>query len=140
MRKVFALFALILLVLPACYHAVVDTGRPMSSTVVTKPFQPSFIGGLVPPPALNVASECPNGVARVETVHSFVEGLVAAITFSLFTPMTYKVTCAGGAGSSSLPEGTIKVGTNATAAEREAAIQLAAQRSYQTGAPAYVKF
>ena len=141
MRRILSLFALMVLVLPACYRATVNTGRPMSSTVVNKPFQPSFVYGLVPPPTLNVASECPNGVAQVETVHSFVEGLVASLTFGLFTPMTIKVTCAGtGSGMGALPEGTIKVGANATDADRDAALQQAVALSYASGAPTFVKF
>lgn len=129
----------LLLALPACYHAVVETGRPASATVVTKAFQPGFIYGLVPPPALNVSQQCPTGVARVETVHSFVEGLVAAITFGLFTPMTYKVTCA--AGRASLPAAaTIEVASGSSAAEQAAAFQRAIEIARTTGAPAYVKF
>ena len=139
MRKLLSLAALVLF-LPACYHATVETGRPMSATVVNKPFQPSFVFGLVPPPTLNVASECPNGVAKVETVHSFVEGLVAAITFSLFTPMTIKVTCASAGGTGALPEASIKLGANATDAQRAAAIELAAAQSNDSGAAVYVKF
>ena len=141
MRRLFPLVALVLL-LPACYHATINTGRPMGSTVVNKPFQPSFIYGLIPPATLNVASECPNGVAQVETMHSFVEGLVAALTGGIFTPMSIKVTCAGGpmGRMGALPEGTIKVGANATAAERNAAVEQAIELSYQTGAPAFVQF
>jgi hypothetical protein len=139
MRKLLSLAALILF-LPACYHATIETGRPSSGTVINKPFRPSFVYGLVPPPTLNTATECPNGVAKVETYHSFVEGLVSVLTFSLFTPMTYKVTCASAGAMGALPEGTIKLGTNATAAEKEAALQLAAERSHESGAPVYVKF
>ena len=45
------------LALSACYHAVIDTGRPAGSTVITKSFQPGFVWGLVPPPPLNVAGQ-----------------------------------------------------------------------------------
>lgn len=129
-----------LLVLPACYHAVIDTGRPASATVVTKSFQPSFIYGLVPPPALNVSQQCPAGVAKVETMHTFVEGLVGAITWGLFTPMSYKVTCASG-GSSALPASSvIHVAAGATNADQLAAVAAAMELARSSGAPAYVKF
>ena len=128
------------LALSACYHAVVETGRPAGSTVVTKRFQPGFVYGLVPPPPLNVATECPSGVAKVETEHSFVEGLVAGLTFGLFTPMSYIVTCASG-GSSAIPaERTIEVGANASAEQQGAAVQAAAERAAATGEAMFVRF
>jgi hypothetical protein len=128
------------LALSACYHAVIETGRPAGSTVITKRFQPGFIWGLVPPPPLNVANECPGGVARVETEHSFLEGLVASITFGIFTPMSYIVTCASG-GSSSIPaDRVIDVAEGASADAQGAAIAQAAQRAAETGEPVFVRF
>jgi len=127
------------LALSACYHAVVETGRPAGTTVVTRRFQPGFIYGLVPPPPLNVATECAGGVARVETVHTFVEGLVAAITFGIFTPMSYIVTCASG-GASALPaERVINVARGATVEEQGAAFAQAAARASETGDAMYVQ-
>ena len=81
--------------LSGCWHVTVTSGRPAAPTVVDKPFQNSFIFGLVPPPELNTRAECPNGASKVETEHSFINGLVAAVTFSLYTPIHVKVTCAG---------------------------------------------
>src|SRR5689334_5958727 len=133
-------FAKLLVLVPtfalaACYHAVVETGRPASATVVNKPFQPSFVYGLVPPPQLNVAQECKSGVAKVETQHSFVEGLVAGITFGLFTPMTITVTCASG--SAAAPAGkAIKVGSGDAALQR--ALDEAATLARETGEAVFV--
>jgi hypothetical protein len=127
------------LALSACYHAVVETGRPAGTTVITRRFQPSFIAGLVPPPPLNVAAECPSGVARVETEHSFLEGLVAGITFGIFTPMSYIVTCASG-GASALPaDRVINVAKGATVEEQGAAFVQAAERASDTGEAMYVQ-
>jgi hypothetical protein len=128
------------LALSACYHAVVETGRPAGSTVITRRFQPAFIYGLVPPPPLNVSNECTGGVARVETIHTFVEGLVAAITFGIFTPMSYVVTCASG-GSSALPtERVINVAEGASAEAQTAAIEQAARQAAETGEAVFVRF
>lgn len=80
--------------LSGCYHITVTTGAPAAPTVVDKQWQNSFIYGLVPPPELNVKDQCPNGASQVETEHSFVNGLVAAITWNIYTPMHVKVTCA----------------------------------------------
>lgn len=77
-----------------CYHVTVQTSAPPSPTVVDKPWQHSFIAGLVPPAELNVKDQCPNGVQKVETQHSFVNMLAQALTFSLYSPIHVKVTCA----------------------------------------------
>jgi hypothetical protein len=49
------------------------------------------------------ADDCPSGVAQVETQHSFLNGLAAAITFGIYTPLQINVTCASGAASIDLP-------------------------------------
>ena len=79
--------------LTGCYHVTVISGTSPSPTVVDKPWQNSFVYGLVPPPELNVKEQCPNGVQKVETETSFVNGLVGALTWSLYTPIHAKVTC-----------------------------------------------
>ena len=94
MRRLLPLLLVAVLVLPGCYHARVETGRPASATVVDKPWASGFIAGLIPPPEVNVESECPNGVSVVETEHSFLNLLVQGLTFSLYSPMHIKVTCA----------------------------------------------
>jgi hypothetical protein len=80
--------------LSGCYHITVTSGLAASPTVVDKPWQNSFVYGLVPPPEINVKDQCTNGVQKVETEVSFVNGLVGALTWSLFTPIHAKVTCA----------------------------------------------
>ena len=96
-----------LLALSACYHATILTGRPEGTQKIEQPWALSWIYGLVPPKTLETAQKCPNGVARVETQMSFLNGLVAAITFEIFTPMDIKVTCAAG-GTSSGPSVNVK--------------------------------
>jgi hypothetical protein len=66
----------------------------MSPTVIDVPFQHSFVYGLVPPPAMNTQTQCPNGVAKVVTEQSFINGLVSVLTSSLYTPIHVTVTCA----------------------------------------------
>ena len=87
----------------SCYHATIETGRTASGQTISNPWAHSFVFGLVPPSTVNTAAQCPNGVAKVETVHSFLNGLVAALTFSIYTPMTITVSCAS-AGSASAPD------------------------------------
>ena len=122
--------------LSACFHAVVETGRPAGTKVINKPWAMSFIYGLVPPPVVNTASDCPGGVSKVESQISFLNGLVAALTFSIVTPMTITVTCAGGAASATP---AIKL-ENATPEQKAAAIGQAADLAVKTKAPVYVQF
>jgi Bor protein len=121
----------------ACYHATIVTGRPESQTVIEKEWATSFIDGLVPPDIMDVSKDCPDGVAKVETEHSFLNVLVGAITFGIFTPMDLKVTCAGSGGHASadytIPE-------SATLAERQAVINEAANAAITSGKPVTVKF
>ena len=78
-----------------CYHITVVSGAPTATTNIDKPWQNSFVYGLVPP--VEMTSEtCTTGVAKVETERSFLNGLVAALTWSIYTPMHVTVTCASG--------------------------------------------
>ena len=79
-----------------CYRVTVVTGAPPAPQIVDNPWQKSFVYGLVPPPEMNTKEQCPQGFAIVETERSFLNGLVGAITYSIFTPMHAKVTCASG--------------------------------------------
>jgi hypothetical protein len=132
MRLRSSLAALSALLLSACFHQVVQTGRTPGSTVINKPWTSTFIFGLVPATEINTAAECPGGVATVETLRSFPNGLVGAITFGIYTPVTVKITCASG--TASLPGAMrINVREGATTAERVAATNEAIELSLRTG-------
>lgn len=138
MRRVASLATIGALVLTAgCYHAVIETGRPASTTIVQNEWASSWIAGLVPPSAVNVASQCPNGVSKVETQHSFLNMLAQFVTFSIYSPMTITVTCASGGGSASAAD-AIEAGE--TLAERTAAFEAAIERSARTGQAVFVRF
>ena len=81
-------------VLSGCYHAIIETGFPPGNQTIEKPWASSWIGGLVPPTMVETAERCPNGVARVETQHSFLNMLVTWLTAGIYAPMTIEVTCA----------------------------------------------
>lgn len=122
--------------LSACYHQTVQTApAPAGARVIDKPWQMSFAYGLVPPPEVNAAEECQGGVARVETEHSFLNSLVAVVTFGIVTPMRVIITCAGG--SSSADHETIEAGDTDEA--RAAALEQAIQLARHTGA-AFVRY
>lgn len=96
MRKVNITLALLFVVFffSGCYHAQVTTGLQPSAQVYEDTMAHGFLFGLVPPSIVRAQDECPNGVARVETRISFINGLISGITFNLYTPMHIKVTCA----------------------------------------------
>jgi hypothetical protein len=92
-----------LAILPGCYHAVINTATPAGAQTIDIPWAHSFLWGLVPPAVVDSATQCPSGVAQVITEHSFVNGLAAAVTFGIYTPMHINVTCASGQGALDLP-------------------------------------
>ena len=89
----------------ACYRVTVVSSAPALSATptVTRPWNHSFVYGLVPPAPVNVAQECSGGVQKVVTERSFVNGLVGALTWSIYTPLQIQVACAGGRSSMGLP-------------------------------------
>ena len=121
--------------LTGCYHAVINTGRPESTDVISIKWANGFIFGLVPPPVVETASRCTNGVAKVETQHSFLNMLAQFVTFSLYTPMQIDVTCAARGTASA--ESVIKVEQGRT---MEQALGHALLLSAEKEAPVYVQF
>lgn len=130
----------------ACFHAVVETGRAPSATVVQKPWVNTFVFGLVAAPEIDVTAQCPRGVAKVETQQTFVNGLVGLLTLGIYTPQSATITCAAGAGVAVTPElrpegrPVITVADDATQAQRSAAFAEAARESARTGQPVFVRF
>ena len=96
MRRAHGIAGLLVTVLSvvACYHATIETGATPSTQVIDQSFASGWIYGLIPPSTVSTAAKCPSGVAKVETQLSFVNQLVSAITFGIYTPMSIKVTCA----------------------------------------------
>lgn len=128
----------------ACYHATIETGRPISSDVITIPWANSFVYGLVPPPLVETAAKCPNGVAKVETQHSFLNSLVGALTFGIYTPIQIDVTCASAGSirtsdaSTAIP--VVQVGEAADSAARFNAVNKAATIARETNRAVFVRF
>jgi hypothetical protein len=120
--------------LSGCFHQIVQTGRTPGTTVVERPWTATWLWGLVPANDISVVSQCPNGVATVETQQSFLNGLVGGLTLGIYTPQEVRVTCASG--GAALP-GThhIDVGPGSSVTDRMAAIEEAitiAERTHET--------
>ena len=92
--KKMALALVLALGVSACFHATIETGLPAGPDKIENKWAHSFLGGLVPPETIETMEKCPNGVARVETRHSFLNQVANAITMGIYTPMEIIVTCA----------------------------------------------
>jgi len=130
----------LLLILPACYHATIETGLPASPQVIEKSFASGWIYGLVPPSPVKAMSQCPNGVSKVETQLSFVNQLVNIITLGIYTPMWIKVTCASSGRSAAPGAPEIKVGDGASPEAIIDAFRRAADAAVESHGPVYVQF
>jgi hypothetical protein len=126
--------------LAGCYHATITTGQPASSEVISEPWALGWIYGLVPPSTVETAAKCRNGVAKIETQHSFLNSIVGGITFGIFTPMQIDVTCASSSKVGAIPAGarTVAVRDDMTSAERAHAIETAAAISRATHEAVYL--
>src|SRR5512135_1057975 len=80
--------------LTACYHTITTTNLN-AGPVHVEQWVPTFIAGLVPG-KVDAGKMCGGKpVQSVDTQMSFLNWLVGAVTFSIFTPMQVTVTCAG---------------------------------------------
>ncbi|MBI1803049.1 MAG: Bor family protein [Ignavibacteriae bacterium] len=128
-------------VLFGCYHATVVTGLKPSTETIEESFAASWVYGLVPPSTVATEAKCPNGVAKVETQLSFVNQLVGALTFGIYTPMEIKVTCAEKSTSSLLYQGPdITLHSGATDQEFIDALVKAADIAVKEHRAAYVEY
>lgn len=123
-----------------CFHQQVVTGKDPSSTVIENKWATSLVYGLVPPPVVETAQECQNGVASVETKISFLNGLVGGLTLNIYTPMTVRVTCASGAMSTHAGDNEVAVPDSATDDEVSAVMLKAVNTSLATGQPVAIHF
>ena len=130
-----------LVALAGCFHATIETGLTPSTTVIDKSWASGWLWGLVPPSAIQTASKCTQGVAKVETQRSFLNQVVSALTGGIYSPMAIKVTCAQSGHASAEPGASeINVPSSATPDERKAAVQRAAELSLETGSPVFLRF
>ncbi len=127
--------------LSGCYHTTIETGLPPSTQTLEKPWASSWVYGLVPPQTVETASRCPNGVAKVETQISFLNGLVALITFAIYTPMTIVVTCAGpDTPMEEADQNAVSIRLDANIEEKQHAFHDAAVLAARRGVPVLLKF
>jgi hypothetical protein len=135
-----AFLAASLITLGGCYHATIETGATPSTEVIHQSFASSWIYGLVPPKAVSTAERCPNGVAKVETQHSFLNQLVGFLTLGIYTPIEIKVTCAALASASADPASLLVVARGASLSAKQEAFTRAVSQAAATRKSVYVEF
>lgn len=140
MKKAILLLVLLVPLMTGCYHAQVTTGLEASNEVYKEAWATSFIAGLIPPDMIDATEHCDNGVAKVETRHSFLNLVAQAITFSLFSPMEITVTCAAGMSDASTGDQTMELAQNSSDDVIQSTFKEAVTRSATTNKPVYVKF
>src|SRR5690625_2638963 len=135
---------LILLLFPlfltGCYHAQVMTGAPASNEVYTKAWASSFIAGLVPPAVVNAEDYCSNGVAKVETRHSFLNMMAQMVTFSIYSLIELTVTRASESCDIPSNSTTLELAADAYADEIQRAYSDAALLTSAAEEPVYLNF
>ena len=95
--------AALLLLSAGCYHASIESGRKPGNDKIEKDWASGWAWGLVGPEPIEAQSTCTSGLSKVETEHSFLNGLVGVVTLGIYTPMHLTVTCATGA-SADVPQ------------------------------------
>ena len=89
--------AALLLLSAGCYHASIESGMKPGTDKIEQEWASGWAWGIVGPEPIQAQSKCTNGLSKVETEHSFLNGLVGAVTLGIYTPMHLTVTCASGA-------------------------------------------
>ena len=139
MRRIIASLALPALLLTGCSHATITTGLPASSDVISKPWAMGFFLGLVPPDVISTASQCKNGVAKVETQLSFPNSIANAFVGLVVWFMQVDVTCASSNRMGAIPDGakTLVVKAEMTREELSVALNKAAEISKASSQAVY---
>jgi hypothetical protein len=88
--------AAILLLSAGCYHASIESGMKPGNDKIEQEWASGWAWGLVGPQPIEAQSTCKSGLAKTETEHSFLNGLVGFLTLGIYTPMHLTATCAAG--------------------------------------------
>ena len=99
MKKTLAIIALGSLVLAGCSTQKfnLNPGADLTSDAVVSSSQTFFVGGIGQETEVDAAEACGGAdkVAQVLTKQTFMNGLLGAVTFGIYTPRTVEVHCVG---------------------------------------------
>ena len=91
----------------------------------------------MPATPIDVRTQCPNGVAFVDTQMTFLNGLVSGLTFGIFTPRAVSITCASRSAANGAAH--LDVATN-DAAALGTVLDRASEMSEKLGHGVYIVF
>lgn len=123
-----------------CYKATIQTGLTPSGEIIKNEWAHGFVYGLVPPDTVATASRCPNGVAQVQTQHSFLNMLAQFLTWGIYSPMTIEVQCAAAREDSAEYEAALVVPARAPTEAAARVFDAAANLSLEQNRPVLVRF
>lgn len=92
--RIAMVFCLIFMV-SGCFRHTYVTDKPAAvHPANNKQFKGFFLYGIIPTePQTPLQDICPNGVARIETEESFINGLASYLTRGIYTPRTARIYC-----------------------------------------------
>ncbi len=77
-----------------CFHINYVTDKPRAPSPEYKKWHNDFVYGLAEgSDPVDVKQICPEGVARIESEETFVNGLVNVLTIGIYNPQEVTVTC-----------------------------------------------
>ena len=127
--------------LAGCFHATIETDLEPGTRTIENKWASGWILGLVPPPTVKTAEQCPNGVARVDTERSFLNQLVSILTIGIYTPMSIIVTCAADpSDEDAAGQAILQIDRDASMEQKQFVFERAAALSAELGAAVYVRF
>ncbi len=90
--------------LSGCFHFHYVTGEKPAPGPMSETWHNGFLWGLAEGAPVDLSGVCPSGpFAQVDSTESFINGVVHAVTWSIYTPETIVVTCTA-ADAAQVPE------------------------------------
>ena len=87
----------LVIVTTGCYEHTYTVGQGApAGPVVYEEWHNHWLGGLIGEKNLDVELLCPSGNATIHNEQTFLNGLVSALTVSIYTPTTVKIRCESG--------------------------------------------
>ena len=82
--------------LSGCFTVRYTNGAPAAGTPTTTRSHHLVAGLVTVRDPVNLKTVCPSGVSEIQHNHTFVDGLIGALTSNLYKPTTFTITCADG--------------------------------------------
>ncbi len=91
-----ATLTLIIVTTGCCEHTYTMGQGGVAAPIVYEEWHSQWLGGLIGERNLDINVLCPSGNATIHDEQSFLNGLVSALTFAIYSPTIVKIRCQGG--------------------------------------------